>query len=52
MGDLARVERSLDDTYDLTAPAHIDRKRRRELQQKRLASGHKPEGHEEQRQLM
>ncbi len=28
---------------------HIDRKRRRELQEKRVAMGHKPDGHEDEK---
>lgn len=31
-----------------TAPAHIDKKRWSELQEKRIAAGHKPDDHEEQ----
>ncbi len=50
VGDLARVERSLDDGLDLagmTAPEHIDRKRLKQLREKRLALGHRMDDNEQ-----
>ena len=47
------VEETLDEpsAYDATMrPEHIDSKSRRELQDKRIALGHKPDDHEETQQ--
>ena len=47
------AEETLDEpsAYDATMrPEHIDSKRRRELQEKRIALGHKPDDHEDEQQ--
>ena len=51
--DLVRLGRALEQSGDSPLPAvpvsdHIDRKRRAELQRKRIAAGHKADDHEEQ----
>ena len=51
---LGREAEAVADTppvYDATmCPEHIDSKRRRELREKRIALGHKPDDHEEPQQ--
>jgi hypothetical protein len=45
---LARIFRDNVTEDDFHKCAHVDRKRRRQMQDKRLALGHKPDDHEEQ----
>jgi hypothetical protein len=55
VGDLVQWGRHMEQSADAPLPSvpvsgHIDRKRWEELQRKRIASGHKPDDHEEQSQ--
>lgn len=48
LGREAEAAANTPPTYDATMrPEHIDSKRRRELREKRVALGHKPDDHEE-----
>lgn len=57
ISSLARLGRDVEETFDEPSmydatmqPTHIDSKRRREMQEKRIALGHKPDDHEDEQQ--